>query len=48
MRYIAFKRHLILISFDVVIAGKKKPAGEAGNRDISLQLLTDHFEVEGG
>lgn len=24
MRYIAFKRHLILISFDVVIAGKKK------------------------
>ena len=25
MRYIAFKRHLILISFDVVIAGKKNP-----------------------
>lgn len=30
MRYIAFKRHLILISFDVVIAGKKNPAGESG------------------
>lgn len=31
MRYIAFKRHLILISFDVVIAGKKKiPPERAG------------------
>ncbi|GAA5773782.1 hypothetical protein Ecol01_00869 [Escherichia coli] len=30
MRYIAFKRHRILISFDVVIAGKKIPAGESG------------------
>ncbi len=30
MRYIAFKRHLILISFDVVIAGKKNPAERAG------------------
>lgn len=31
MRYIAFKWHRILISFDVVTAGKKKnPAGESG------------------
>ncbi len=30
MRYIAFKRHLILISFDVVIAGKKIPPERAG------------------
>lgn len=28
MRYIAFKRYRILINFDVVIAGKKNPAGE--------------------
>ncbi len=30
MRYIAFKWHRILINFDVVIAGKKNPAGESG------------------
>ncbi len=30
MRYIAFKWHRILINFDVVIAGKKNPAGGTG------------------
>lgn len=31
MRYIAFKWHRILISFDVVTAGKKIPPEKAGN-----------------
>lgn len=32
MRYIAFKWHRILISFDVVTAGKKNPAGGTGEK----------------
>lgn len=46
MRYIAFKRHLILISFDVVIAGKKNPAGESGEVK-SIVVVIDHILSKG-
>ncbi|WP_274536527.1 hypothetical protein [Escherichia coli] len=41
MRYIAFKWHRILINFDVVIAGKKNPAGESGEVK-SIVVVIDH------
>ena len=42
MRYIAFKRHRILISFDVVIAGKENSAGESGKERQSV-IVIDHI-----
>ncbi|EGK9460123.1 hypothetical protein IO712_002062 [Escherichia coli] len=46
MRYIAFKRHRILISFDVVISGKKNPAGESGEVK-SIVVVIDHILSKG-
>lgn len=48
MRYIAFKRHLILISFDVVIAGKENPAGESGKERQSVIVIDHILWVEDG
>lgn len=44
MRYIAFKRHLILISFDVVIAGKKKSRRRERGSEINRCSYRSHFE----
>lgn len=47
MRYIAFKRHRILISFCAQIAGKKNPASSSGKqRHIVLVINRSHFEAE--
>lgn len=46
MRYIAFKRYQILISFDVVIAGKKNPAGESGELK-QIVVVIDHILSKG-
>ncbi len=42
MRYIAFKRHRILISFYAWIAGKKIPLGVAG-KERQIILVVSHI-----
>lgn len=41
MRYIAFKQHRILISFDVVDCRQKKPAGRGEVK--SIVVVIDHI-----
>lgn len=44
MRYIAFKWHRILITFDVVNAGKKNPAVER-EKNKHYYFYRSHLEV---
>ncbi|EEV5907568.1 hypothetical protein EMO49_08475 [Escherichia coli] len=47
MRYIAFKRHRILISFDVVISGKKKSRRRESGEVKSIVVVIDHILSKG-
>lgn len=48
MRYIAFKWHRILISFDVVTAGKKKSRRRKRGSEMNRCSYRSHFGVEDG